>query len=250
MVHLLRHQLHVQHPDALSWRDRRRLPHAGGAAAQDRPLAAALGHRQSASRSRVSNVYRAETQSISRLKPAVCYDYIFPKRFNLERVSYYFDHEMGKVVDEEHYDDLLDGVARWQQSWTEASHPILHYRKAFSTIVIEDGRRRKWRRHSYSDGPAALYEYCADARTPRDIASAIGSELWVQQALDDFVCKDLMLFMDGRYLSLALPQNPSFELSSDPQRAVAAPGIPEGFVLTGDLVATPQRDRTGSSTGQ
>jgi ribosomal peptide maturation radical SAM protein 1 len=191
-----------------------------------------------------------ETQSIRRLKPAVCYDYIFPKRFNLQRVSYYFDHEMDNVVDEEHYDDLLDGVARWQQSWTRKSHPFLHYRKAFSTILIEDGRRRKGRTHFYSDHIAALYEYCADARTPRDIASAIGSESWVQPALDDFVSNDLMLFMDGRYLSLALPQNPDFELPMDPQRASPAAPAPEKFVLPEDLVATPSNDRAGSKVNE
>jgi len=160
------------------------------------------------------------TQSVSRLRPAACYEHIFPKRFNLDKISYYFDHEMSNVVDEEHYDDLLDSVAQWQASWTERGHPVLRYRKAFHSIIIEDGRRRKWRTHSYSGGPAALYEYCADARTVQDIASNVGSEPWVQQALEEFVEKDLMLFLDHRYLSLALPKNPNFELSS-----VAAPAV-------------------------
>ena len=181
-----------------------------------------------------------ETQSIRKLKPAACYDYIFPKRFNLERISYYFDHEMDNVVDEEHYDDLLEGVAKWQASWTEKSHPILRYRKAFSSLVIEDGRGKKWQSYSYEDGPAALYEYCADARTPRDIAANIGSEPWVQDALDDFVSKDVMLFLDGRYLSLALPNNPNFELPLGPQSSAAAKPIAavaaENFVLAVDLV--------------
>jgi ribosomal peptide maturation radical SAM protein 1 len=190
-----------------------------------------------------------ETQSIRRLKPALCYDYIFPKRFNLERVSYYFDHEMDNVVDEEHYDDLLEGVAQWQQSWTDDGHPFLRYRKAFSSILIEDGRRRKLRTHSYSDGAAALYEYCADARTPRDIATAMGSEPWVQQALDDFVAKDLMLSMDGRYLSLALPQNSNFELQLGPQRASVPQSAPENFVLAVDLVHASSANRALRSEG-
>jgi ribosomal peptide maturation radical SAM protein 1 len=190
-----------------------------------------------------------ETQSIRRLKPALCYDYIFPKRFNLERVSYYFDHEMDNVVDEEHYEDLLEGVAQWQESWTDQGRPVLRYRKAFSSIAIEDRRRRKWRTYSYSDGAAALYEYCADARTPRDIATALGSEPWVQQALDDFVAKDLMLSMDGRYLSLALPQNSHFELQPGPQRATATQNAPENFVLAVDLVYTPSANRVLSNEG-
>ena len=171
-----------------------------------------------------------ETQSVRRLKPAACYQYIFPERFNLDRVSYYFDHEMDNVVDEEHYDDLLEGVAKWQASWEDTTHPILRYRKAFSNIVIEDGRRGKWRTHKYEGGAAALYEYCADARTPRDIATNIGTDSWVQGALDDFVAKDLMLHMDGRYLSLALPNNPNFELPQSPKPAEPAK-VPENFVL-------------------
>ena len=78
--------------------------------------------------------FEPESQSIRRLTPARCYDYIFPRRFDLSRISYYFDHEMDNVVDEEHYDDLLDRVAQWQGSWTENSRPILNYRKSFSSI--------------------------------------------------------------------------------------------------------------------
>jgi len=182
--------------------------------------------------------FEPETQSITRLKPAPCYDYIYPKRFDQRRVSYYFDHEMGNIVDEEHYADLLDNVARWQASWTETGRPTMKYRKALRTIIIEDGRRRKRRSYLYTDGPAALYEYCADARTPRDIASNVGTDPWVQVALDDFVGKDLMLFLDGRYLSLALPENPDFELPTPGQPLAApAPSVAGLVSLTGLQVA-------------
>jgi hypothetical protein len=179
------------------------------------------------------------SQSIRRLTPAVCYQYLFPSTFNLELVSYYFDHEMDNVVDEEHYDDLLEAVAKWQASWNDQRHPYLRYRKALSSITIEDGRRRKRRKYSYAAGPALLYEYCADARTVRDIATAMGSESWVDKALQDFVAKDLILFLDGRYLSLALPVNPNFEMQLGPQpSAEPQPSGVEGFVPAAQLAAT------------
>jgi hypothetical protein len=144
---------------------------------------------------------------------------------------------MDNVVDEEHYDDLLENVGKWQESWSGNNHPFLRYRKALTSITIEDGRRRKQRKYVYADGPAALYEYCADARTPRDIVTAMGTEQWVQQALDDFVAKDLMLFLDGRYLSLALPANPNFEMTLGPQPvAVSQPRPVEGLVPLIELV--------------
>jgi ribosomal peptide maturation radical SAM protein 1 len=164
-----------------------------------------------------------ESQSISRLKPAACYEYIFPVRFDLNRVSYYFDHEISNVVDEEHYDDLIERVTRWQGRWAGNARPFLRYRKAFSSIVIEDGRRRRLRTYSYADGEAILHEYCADARTWRDIESAFGDAAWVRPALDEFVSKELVLHMDGRYLSLALPQNRNFELTTDPGHVSASP---------------------------
>jgi ribosomal peptide maturation radical SAM protein 1 len=165
-----------------------------------------------------------ETQSIRRLTPARCYGYIFPRRFDLSRISYYFDHEMENIVSEEHYDDLLDRVAQWQSVWSGNNHPTLTYRKAFSSIVVEDRRRRKAETYSYADDRAKLYEYCADARTKRDIAGAFGSETWVAEALQEFTGNNLMLFLDDRYLSLALPQNRNFELAAGPQHlAVARP---------------------------
>jgi hypothetical protein len=188
-----------------------------------------------------------ETQSIRRLKPAACYDFIFPTRFNLERVSYYFDHEMDNVVDEEHYDDLLERVARWQQSWTDQGHPTLQYRKGLSSIVIEDGRRRKRCTHTYTDGPAALYEYCADARTPRDIEAEIGSAPWVRDALEEFTSADLMLFLDGRYLSLALPQNPDFEPASASRRDAPSQAVPDGLIPAISLTSRP--DMPAASEG-
>jgi ribosomal peptide maturation radical SAM protein 1 len=175
-----------------------------------------------------------ESQSVRRLTPARCYHYIFPRRFDLSRISYYFDHEMDNVVDEEHYDELLDRVAAWQASWTDSGHPVLQYRKAFSSIVIEDRRRRRARTWSYADEIAELYEYCADARTRRDIETAFGAGAWIAGALDDFIAKDLMLFLDDRYLSLALPVNRNFELPQRSPYAAASPVVlePERALVT------------------
>ena len=64
----------------------------------------------------------------------------------------------------------------------------------------------------YEDEAAELYEYCADARTIRDLRNRFGSEPWIRTGARPFRLKaDLMLFLlDDRYLSLALPENPEF----------------------------------------
>jgi hypothetical protein len=153
--------------------------------------------------------FEPEAQSITSLRPASCYDYIFPKgRFNLERVSYYFDHQMENTVSDEQYSEIFGLVADWQGSWEEPQKPYLRYRKSLATIVIEDGRNGRPLSCAYSDGAASLYEYCADARSPSDITTRFKDEDWVDGALREFVEKDLVIFLDGRYLSLALPENP------------------------------------------
>lgn len=153
-----------------------------------------------------------ESQSISRLTPSPCYDYLFPKdRFNLQRVSYYFEHEMSDTLSGEQYDEIFDAVGWWQQLWHQPQHrPFLRYRKALTAILIEDGRGQQVRTISYSDIDAKLYEYCADARSRKEIAAAFDDDAQVEAALSEFIAQDLMIYLDNRYLSLALPENPYF----------------------------------------
>ena len=171
------------------------------------------------------------SQSISRLIPFKCYQYIFPRgKFNLPRISYFFDQEMTNIAGEECYQATFDAVDNWRVKWNQRQRPYLKYRKALATIFIFDGRQEKTRTHRYHDQQASLYEYCADARTPRDISANFGSDPWVEAALKDFVEKDLMLFLDGRYLSLALPENRNFELQAGPAVKMAAtPEQPSQF---------------------
>ncbi|MCA1591649.1 MAG: RiPP maturation radical SAM C-methyltransferase [Acidobacteria bacterium] len=150
-----------------------------------------------------------EAQSITRLRPAPCYDFIFPKdRFDLRRVSYYFEHDTGCTVGDEQYEELFRAVADWQRRWHASPRPYLRYRKAWATIIIEDGRERPARTFTYNDEPAELYEFCADARTRKEIAARFGDAPWLDDALDEFTSQDLLIHLDKKYLSLALPENP------------------------------------------
>jgi ribosomal peptide maturation radical SAM protein 1 len=150
-----------------------------------------------------------EGQSITRLVPSACYDYLYPKdRFDLNRVSYYFEHQMGNTLADREYDEIFKAVGVWQHRWQQHPRPYLRYRKAWATILIEDGRNCSPRVTKYADDYATLYEYCADARSRKDIAARFEDAPWVEGALAEFVERDLMIHLDNRYLSLALPENP------------------------------------------
>lgn len=163
------------------------------------------------------------SQSISGLVPAKCYQYIFPRGFDLRRISYYFDHDMGNTVSDEIYEELFGMVGAWQAAWNQPNRAYLKYRKAWASIAIFDGRRSQELTFSYCGDAADLYEYCAEARTRRDIAARFGNGPWIENTLADFVSKDLMLFLDGRYLSLAFPENRYFDLKDLPERQTRQP---------------------------
>lgn len=152
-----------------------------------------------------------ESQSVTQLAPSPCYDFLFPKdRFNLQRVSYYFEHEMDNTLADAQYDEIFAAVETWQQRWQQGPRPYLRYRKALGTIVIEDGRNCSPRVSTFSDLHALLYEYCADAHSRKEIGVRFDEAEWVDTTLEEFVEQDLMINLDGKYLSLALPENPYF----------------------------------------
>jgi ribosomal peptide maturation radical SAM protein 1 len=170
-------------------------------------------------------------QGVARLVPQRCYEYIFPKDvFDLRRVSYYFEHETERTLAEREYDGIYAAVLAWQERWKRAPRPFLRYRKSLETILIEDGRALGApRKHALSGPPARLYEFCADAHGRAEIAARFGGEPWVEAALADFIAKDLMVHLDGRYLALALPASPFFGRSAAAARpeAQAAPPAAE-----------------------
>lgn len=149
-----------------------------------------------------------ESQSVSRLVPSACYDYLYPKdRFDLNRVSYYFEHEMGNTLKDDEYEEIYHAVGVWQYRWRQRPKPYLRYRKGWASILIQDGRNGSATVAHYADRYAQLYEYCADARSAKEIAAQFDGAPWVDEAIEEFVERSFMVHLDNRYLSLALPEN-------------------------------------------
>jgi hypothetical protein len=149
-----------------------------------------------------------DKHGVGRLRPADCYPYIFPPgRFDLNRISYYFDHDGPGMLPDHEYDDIFRAVGEWQERWRNGERPTLQYAKSCASIFIEDNRNGSPRQFDYSDGHAALYEFCMDAKTDHAIKTEFGETDWLTPALAEFRQRDLMIELDGQYLSLALPKN-------------------------------------------
>jgi ribosomal peptide maturation radical SAM protein 1 len=147
--------------------------------------------------------------SISSLRPSFCYRHIYPPDYNLNRVSYFFEHELNGTMPQDGYHECFDLVAQWKQQWKNPRRPYLHYLKTWESVSIHDGRKSARCSHRFDDKEARLYELCADAKTKRELLAEIdGDPAWLEDTLLQFIGKDLMISMDNKYLSLALPENP------------------------------------------
>ncbi|MCA1692452.1 MAG: RiPP maturation radical SAM C-methyltransferase [Actinobacteria bacterium] len=152
---------------------------------------------------------RPDEHSIATLRPAACYRNIFPPEYDLERVSYFFEHEITEALPEDGYLECLKLVADWKRQWKRLPRPSLRYVKTWDSVTIHDQRNGAPRRYRFDDDRAALYELCADAKGMEEILPHFDTEPgWAEQALSEFVDRQLMIFLDDKYLSLALPDNP------------------------------------------
>ncbi|MHB8873516.1 MAG: hypothetical protein ACYC8T_07505 [Myxococcaceae bacterium] len=81
--------------------------------------------------------------------------------------------------------------------------------KTWDAIEIEDGRGGEPVTHRVKGPAARLYEACLDARRREDLAGEFKDqgEQWLDATLGSYVGAELMVFVDERYLALALPLN-------------------------------------------
>jgi hypothetical protein len=109
----------------------------------------------------------------------------------------------------EAYDAIHAAVCDWQESWKGDARPSLRYRKSWDTLVVEDVRDGEPRTLTFEDREAKILEICADAKRLRDIEEALEDDgSWVEEALDRLQQEGIVLSLDDRYLTLALPENP------------------------------------------
>lgn len=150
-----------------------------------------------------------EANAVSRLFPSHCYRYIYPTdRFDHQRVSYYFDHDQENILEDRDYQRIYSLVWQWQQRWKKGPRPTLRYFKTWKKMIIDDRRNGGPRKHTFGERASRLYELCNDAQKREAIDKAFdGDSAWVEEALGHFVDQDLIIHLDDRYLSLALPAN-------------------------------------------
>ncbi|MBE1551824.1 ribosomal peptide maturation radical SAM protein 1 [Mycobacterium sp. OAS707] len=151
-----------------------------------------------------------QEHDVSGLRPSRCYRYIYPPSYDLNRVSYFFEHDTVGGLPKETYGECIRLVGQWKRLWAdEKNRPYLRMVKTWESVSIHDGRGDEYRGYRFDDDDAALYEMCTDARSFDELAAGLDRPVdWLQQALGRFLDLDLVISLDGKYLALALPANP------------------------------------------
>ena len=141
------------------------------------------------------------------MHPSGCYEHIFPSAlFDLNRIAYYFDHGHEPAAVMQNGGEIFARVAEWQRRWKEGPRPSLSSRQLLDAIMIQDARCAGTRTFLYGEKEAALYEFCDDLEPLPAILEHFNDDReWITSALAEWLERGFMLFLDDRYLSLALP---------------------------------------------
>jgi len=147
------------------------------------------------------------------LHPKPLYGYAYPGRYDLEQLAFYFDGRPERTLDHDHpvFGQTRDLVAQWQKVWAEPEHrPSLRIWRGHSFIQIEDRRWPEWTgTHTFEGLGATIYLACMEVPRPlsaltEELAGEVGAAD-LEQILDEFVARHLMIRDGNLFLSLAIP---------------------------------------------
>ncbi|MGW7252284.1 RiPP maturation radical SAM C-methyltransferase [Streptomyces decoyicus] len=153
---------------------------------------------------------------ISEVRPRASYRHVYPASLDHEKIAYFFDYEASGTCSHETVATLNAAVSVWQKRFSEA-RPSLVYQRLPGKLTLIDRRTDQPKRAVLTGWKAEAYESCGDA--PRG-AAAVSRQL---AAADMSVSEDevaaflgqccragVMVSDDGKYLGLALPENPGW----------------------------------------
>ncbi|MEU5101050.1 MULTISPECIES: RiPP maturation radical SAM C-methyltransferase [unclassified Streptomyces] len=150
------------------------------------------------------------------IRPRASYGHVYPASLDHEKIAYFFDYEVSGTCSKEAVAELGAAVSQWQRRFSEAKPSLVHQRLPGKLTLI-DRRTDQPRRAVLAGWKAEAYESCGDA--PRG-AAAIARELVAKEVsvsedevrafLEQCCRAGVMVSDDGKYLGLALPENPGW----------------------------------------
>jgi ribosomal peptide maturation radical SAM protein 1 len=167
---------------------------------------------------RFSPYYSDRSFPISDIRPRSSYRHIYPAELDHRKIAYFFDYEAAGTASAEAHRALGAEIGRWKEAWRADRVPSFVYQRLPGRLSLIDRRTAEPRRAVLTGWRADAYEACGDtARSARRVHEAVGDEgpgapsLERVTAFLDQCCRSgVMVTEQGRYLALALPENPGW----------------------------------------
>jgi ribosomal peptide maturation radical SAM protein 1 len=159
---------------------------------------------------RFSPLYtQRELLGVSDIRPSASYHHVYPNTVDLAQAAYFFDYAVQGALPDETFEPIAEALGHWRAEAQRQPRPHLGCQQAPGYVRITD-RRRPDRAGCYElEGELAqLFQACLDR--PRSVASVardtgIAAER-VQDALQAFVERDLMMLEGNLALALPVPE--------------------------------------------
>ena len=135
-------------------------------------------------------------------------------------MAFYYDLTGGETAalfkaHEPLHQTLWEAVAAWQTAWNEETPPKLTVGAREGYLVITDTRACRRSNVSFLQGAeAALCSVCDAPVSMHAILEKLGgqyTEKRIRQALDWMTERGYVIGLGGKYLFLALPEDPNFQ---------------------------------------
>lgn len=149
-----------------------------------------------------------ELMGISGVTPSASYRHVYPDSVDLHRAAYFFDYDMDGALPEEAFAPLVDALERWRAQSGSGAPARLQCLSAPGYLRINDQRDAGCDGIYELEGELATL-YMAFFDKPNSIAAVAGGtgieRARVEDAVDAFVGRGLMMREGDSALSLALP---------------------------------------------
>lgn len=136
--------------------------------------------------------------------------FIYPSRVALAELAYVFDYELDDTLPDSAFEELVKAVGEWKTASERDVKPSLTLHRAPDFVQIVDGRNPEIVNvHTFRGPLARLYEAVMDKpRSPRMIVESTDlgfAAEEIEEALDEFAARDLVIRDGNLFLALALP---------------------------------------------
>jgi ribosomal peptide maturation radical SAM protein 1 len=142
--------------------------------------------------------------------PERSYRYVYPGGVDLDRVAYFFEHEIADALPDSTYLPLKQAIDGWKAAWESDERPVLKYWSAPGYLQIYDGRHPgKEGTYTFEGVLADVYLACSDRPTTASaVRDRLGQKLpvaAVQEAIEEFAQRGLMFLDESLAVALAIP---------------------------------------------